>query len=56
LTPNTYCTTAVCLRNWADDEAFCPGLPILISCVPDAPLPDHCTRYGTSLTQACCDP
>jgi hypothetical protein len=50
------CNTVVCMRDWLDDDSFCPGAPILINCIPDAPLPERCKRYETSITQACCEP
>jgi hypothetical protein len=57
-TGRTYycCGNATCIRDWPEDETFCPGPPIMINCVASAAPPARCSRYGTSDTTWCCEP
>jgi hypothetical protein len=51
-----YCCPGACVRNWVDDDAFCPGAPIMIACNPSSGTPAGCSPIGTDLSIKCCDP
>jgi len=51
-----YCVAAACVRMNFEEESWCYGDPIGVSCIPDTPLQPGCKYYQASLSVRCCDP